>query len=168
MHSTDLHTLLIQSYDDFFEAVDRLPEDRFSFSANEKWSAARQLDHLYLSVRPVWLGFLLPPLVLRLLFGKANRPSRTYDELVKKYQKKLADGGKAPRPFLPKGIPFDSKTAFIRSFRQMVAHLARQADKRSKHLDQLVLPHPLLGKITLREMILFTAYHARHHLKQLV
>jgi hypothetical protein len=25
------------------------------------------------------------------------------------------------------------------------------------------LPHPLLGKLTLREMLYFTAYHADHH-----
>jgi hypothetical protein len=27
----------------------------------------------------------------------------------------------------------------------------------------LILPHPLLGKITIREMLYFTAYHVQHH-----
>jgi hypothetical protein len=27
------------------------------------------------------------------------------------------------------------------------------------------LPHPLLGKLTLREMIYFTIYHVQHHHK---
>jgi hypothetical protein len=30
-------------------------------------------------------------------------------------------------------------------------------------LDELILPHPLLGKLTLREMLYFTIYHAGHH-----
>jgi hypothetical protein len=30
-------------------------------------------------------------------------------------------------------------------------------------LDTIRLPHPLLGKITAREMIYFTLYHAKHH-----
>ncbi len=33
-------------------------------------------------------------------------------------------------------------------------------------LDALILPHPLLGKLTLREMLYFTIYHVQHHEKQ--
>jgi hypothetical protein len=32
-----------------------------------------------------------------------------------------------------------------------------------KALDRRNLPHPLLGKLTVREMLLFTLYHNRHH-----
>lgn len=31
-------------------------------------------------------------------------------------------------------------------------------------LDQYLAPHPLLGKITLRELGYFTIYHTEHHL----
>jgi hypothetical protein len=31
-------------------------------------------------------------------------------------------------------------------------------------LDKYRLPHPLLGKLTLREMLFFTLYHNRHHM----
>jgi len=31
-------------------------------------------------------------------------------------------------------------------------------------LDRVMLPHPLLGKLTLREMLFFTIYHVEHHL----
>ena len=34
-----------------------------------------------------------------------------------------------------------------------------------KQLDHYLLPHPLLGKITLREMLFFSAYHIQHHTK---
>lgn len=30
-------------------------------------------------------------------------------------------------------------------------------------LDTVLLPHPLLGKLTVREMLYFTIYHAQHH-----
>jgi hypothetical protein len=30
-------------------------------------------------------------------------------------------------------------------------------------LDRCRLPHPLLGKITVREMLFFTLYHYEHH-----
>jgi len=32
-------------------------------------------------------------------------------------------------------------------------------------LDRYILPHPLLGKLTLREMLFFTIYHIEHHEK---
>ena len=30
-------------------------------------------------------------------------------------------------------------------------------------LDRYRLPHPLLGRLTVREMLLFTLYHSVHH-----
>jgi len=49
-----------------------------------------------------------------------------------------------------------------------VQALARRIDRFSEtQLDQLILPHPLLGKLTLREMLYFTIYHVQHHQKQL-
>ena len=32
-----------------------------------------------------------------------------------------------------------------------------------KNLDTLILPHPLMGKMTVREIIMWTAYHTEHH-----
>ena len=31
-------------------------------------------------------------------------------------------------------------------------------------LDHYILPHPLLGKLTMREMLFFTIHHNFHHL----
>jgi hypothetical protein len=31
------------------------------------------------------------------------------------------------------------------------------------NLDSLVVPHPLMGKITLREIVMWTACHTEHH-----
>jgi len=40
------------------------------------------------------------------------------------------------------------------------AVLERWDDKR---LDRYQLPHPVLGKLTVREMLFFTLYHNKHH-----
>ena len=38
------------------------------------------------------------------------------------------------------------------------------SDKFSEdEIDTYILPHPLLGKLTIREMIYFTIYHVEHH-----
>jgi hypothetical protein len=34
-----------------------------------------------------------------------------------------------------------------------------------KNLDNTAVPHPLIGKLTLRKMLYFTIYHMKHHLK---
>ena len=36
-----------------------------------------------------------------------------------------------------------------------------------KDLDTVILPHPLMGKMTAREIIMWTAFHVEHHTKTL-
>jgi len=43
---------------------------------------------------------------------------------------------------------------------------ARVRKYNEQQLDSYILPHPLIGKLTLREMLYFTLYHAEHHHKQ--
>jgi hypothetical protein len=33
----------------------------------------------------------------------------------------------------------------------------------NKNLDTLILPHPLMGKMPIREIIMWTAHHVEHH-----
>jgi hypothetical protein len=42
--------------------------------------------------------------------------------------------------------------------------LIQQLQKfQEEQFDEIMLPHPILEKITLREMLYFTIYHAEHH-----
>jgi len=43
---------------------------------------------------------------------------------------------------------------------EMQAALGKWSDKA---LDNYLLPHPLLGKMTVREILFFTLYHNLHH-----
>lgn len=158
---------LHQRYGQFCELVQSLDEPSFHFHQEGKWSAAQQLDHLIRSVRPVVLGLSLPPFLLKLIFGRAKHTSRDYDTLVKTYQEALAKGGKSPKAYEPK----TSEAAGFQSYggerlMQLIAGLDRQLDNLSEpELDTLQAPHPLLGKLTLRELMYFTIYHAQHHLR---
>jgi len=83
---------------------------------------------------------------------------------VAKYHEKLQKGGRASGRFIPKSFRFDQKADGIKALHALLAKLEKQIRGYSEEtLDTLILPHPLLGKITLREMIYFTAYHAEHH-----
>ena len=51
---------------------------------------------------------------------------------------------------------------------KQITRLSEKIDRFSEtELDQFILPHPLLGKLTLREMIYFTIYHVEHHHSQI-
>jgi hypothetical protein len=102
-----------------------------------------------------------------LIFGTANRKSRSYEELVARYHSKLKAGGRASGRFVPPPKT-DSVEKLSANLSKVVQALARRIDRFSEtQLDQLILPHPLLGKLTLREMLYFTIYHVQHHQKQL-
>ncbi|MDX2001137.1 MAG: DinB family protein [Chitinophagales bacterium] len=149
---------------EFVDYVNGMSEMDFTAAPENKWTAGQQLEHIYLSVKPVAMALSLPKLAPRLLFGKANRTSRSYDEVVAKYQAKLNAGGKAPSSFVPKPVGLERKSAIAQQVDAQVAKLIKGINSYSeKQLDQLLLPHPLLGKMTIREMLMFTLYHVRHH-----
>ena len=156
--------LLQNHHQHFIDRIHDLPEDAFLLSKNSKWTAGQQLDHICRSMKPVAMAFGLPAFVLRLLFGKANRPSRSYDALVEKYKSKLSAGGRASGRFIPKVIGFNDRDQLEKQLRNTVSRLVQRIDRYSEdELDTYILPHPLLGKITLREMLYFSIYHVQHH-----
>jgi len=131
------------------------------------WSPADTVRHLTKSNRPVVKALKTPKLVLRFTFGKSRRPSVPYEDLCTRYRGLLAAGGQAGR-FAPSSHTESDPEAWrhsilltygqiLRELREAVAHWPE------KKLDQLQLPHPLLGKLTIREMLFFTLYHQRHH-----
>jgi hypothetical protein len=146
----------------------QLNKEQFETMPANKWSAGQNLDHLIRAIKPLQLAYSLPKFMLRMMFGKANRPSKTYDELVAKYKAKLAAGGKASGPFIPPVITFDTKEKLINRYISQKEKLNKKIEKQSEtDLDKYILPHPLLGKVTMREMLFFTIYHNEHHLNLL-
>ena len=150
------------------EATIRQSDDNTFFDRkDEKWLAAQNVQHLILSAKPLNLAFTLPNFAL-LFFGKLNREPRNYQEMVEKYQQKLAEGGVSTEQFTPKEES-NNKEEIIKQFRTVNDSFLRKIDKFSEEdLDKYLLPHPLLGKLTIREMLYFTIYHTLHHHKAIL
>ena len=164
MDIKEIQEQLITRHRDFIHDLRPLSEREFLHAPEGKWNAGQQADHIRMSVKPLNQALMLPAFVIRMLFGKANRPSRSYDELVARYQERLKGGGRAPTRFQPKGCSFDERVNLARSLMKEAEGVARRAGRFSERdLDTLILPHPLLGKVTLREMLYFTIYHVGHH-----
>lgn len=141
-----------------------LSEEDFTRNIEGKWTAAQQFEHIHLSTKPLKMALKLPAWFLKWYIGKANRPSKSYEELVAKYKLKLEQGGRAGKGFIPKGINVHERQTLANTLNKTIESICKSLNKYSENeLDSLILPHPLLGKLTLREMMYFTVHHVQHH-----
>ena len=168
MNKEQIAELLQSQHHLFISRLREMNDSDFCFAPEGKWSAGQQLDHIIKAVSPVNMAMGLPKFVLKWRFGTANRPSKPYEQLVEKYTLKLKEGGRATGRFIPATVGAENKEVLLIKLSALVNKLSRITQKNSEEaLDQYILPHPLLGKLTLREMLYFTAYHVEHH-RQLV
>ncbi|MEM7356368.1 MAG: DinB family protein, partial [Acidobacteriota bacterium] len=163
-----------------FEALHREAAELFTAPADEAffrspeegvWSAAENVVHLVKSVQAVAGALKVPKLVLTMRFGTA-KASRAYGEIHQIYKDKLQQGAVATGPYVPQ-IPTPatpeeaqrSRTRALAGWQRAGESLVRELGKWSEAaLDKHRLPHPLLGKLTVREMLFFTHFHDLHHI----
>lgn len=145
-----------------------LSDEEFFNQPDKKWSVAQQVKHLTTSTRITTLAFTFPKFVVRLIGGRPNRPSRSYDALVEKYKLKLSEGGKAGLLFSPGTISAkeNKKKKLLKNYSRSTQKMILAVKKKwnDNQTDHYIARHPLLGKITLRELCYFTIYHNWHHL----
>jgi len=133
------------------------------------WSPAQNVLHLISATKPVVMALRLPRFLPRLLFGKTNAPSRHYENIVQLYHDILAGGAQASGKYAPKPVPMpidpvNFQRTKVATLTATIQSLAKAVEPWSEQdLDRLQLPHPLLGKLTVREMLFFTLYHLGHH-----
>lgn len=146
-----------------------LPTARFLASIGEAWSPAENVRHLTKSMRAVTMGLRLPRWLLALRFGSAASPSRSFEALHAEYRERLARGATAGR-FAPSerrpSPDAEGQRGEIMAHHRVALHALREAAGQwpERALDGRMLPHPALGKLTVREMLFFTVFHNRHHL----
>ena len=139
-------------------------DEEFFARIGDAWSPAENVRHLSKSIRPVTKAMRMPRFVMRVMFGTATRPSISYDALVERYKGFLAEGGNAGR-FAPSESATRDRATIMRHYSEVNAELREQIARwPERAFDRLQLPHPLMGKITVREMLYFTLYHQRHHM----
>ncbi|WP_420629742.1 DinB family protein [Candidatus Leptofilum sp.] len=132
------------------------------------WSPAENLVHLIKSCAPVVMVLNIPKTFLRIRFGWAKHDSRPLAQVRYTYlNDALANGGQAGGPFVPEvreDFSAAHQTRILAKWQEKgdALHAALQKWD-EKALDNYLLPHPLLGKLTVREILFFTLYHNLHH-----
>jgi len=168
MTKEEILTGAAQAFDELTAACASIDTHTFFSHPGDKWSVAENLQHLVISTRTTTLAYSLPVWLVRMVGGKPNRPSRTFDEVLTKYNRKLAEGGKASSRYVPK--PLEEKYSKEKLMGKWAAATAGflSALKKGRSeidLDNYLAAHPLLGRLTLRELCYFTIFHTRHHLE---
>ena len=146
-----------------------IPATDFFTRQRETWSASDNVDHLVRAVKPVTQALKLPKFTLQAMFGKPQKASMPYEELCQIYRDEIAKGAQASGRFLPnQEQPAENaeekKQELVDRFSKAGAELVSAVEKWDEsELDQYLLPHPILGKLTIREMLFFTIYHNLRH-----
>lgn len=136
----------------------------------DAWSPAENVRHLTKTMRAVTIGLELPRLLLLFDVFRTMRASRSYDDVRMAYLERLSTGATAG-PFTPKkrSAPADPEAERAQIMQYHVAAMEslcwRLARWPESALDRRTMPHPLLGALTVREMLLFVLYHNQHHVE---
>lgn len=155
-----------QSAEAWFSAIS---SDDFFARQGEVWSPSDNVDHLIKAVKPISKALKLPKFTLQAMFGKPEKPSMSYAELCQIYRDEIARGAKASGRYLPnQETPKNDAQAkkqdlleqLSKANQEFLSVIEKWADE---ELDAYLLPHPLIGKLTVREMIFFTIYHNLRH-----
>ena len=140
-------------------------DNTFGTGPEGRWTEGQTLDHLVRSVKPLNLALRLPKVALKMQFGTAKGPSETLEKLTARHEGLLAAGGKASGQFVRAEVSVEEKPKLVEELRSQGKKLTDVVQKWSEDdLDKYVLPHPLLGKLSVRDMLLFTYHHNGHHL----
>lgn len=170
MDKFEIADLLEIKHQDLFSWIENQPLDNWEKGPKEKWTTGQHILHLVNSLQLLNNALSYPKFILKYKFGTCNRPSRNYDAVAKRYQQKLMDNQDKAKIFNQKleQPTLNEREVLLTKFQIQQKKLQYKTKKiKNKNLDTLVIPHPLMGKMTIREIIMWTAHHTEHHTETL-
>lgn len=162
--------LLEKKHKDTFDWLTKQPIENWEKGPKEKWTTAQHIQHLVDSLQLLNNALSYPRFFLKYKFGTSNRPSRSYNSVAEKYQQRLSENQERARKFNQKlkNPSLKERERLITRFKIQQKKLQYKVKKISdNNLDTLILPHPLMGKMTIREIVMWTAHHTEHHTETL-
>ena len=162
--------ILDQKHKELFDWLDTKPEENWEIGPDGRWTIGQHFLHLLKSIKPLNDALSMPSLLMRTQFGKNNREVRSYEAVAKRYEEKLADNLDKARVFNEKlkAPKLADRTYILNRLQTENKKLQYKVRRiKDKNLDDLVLPHPLMGKMPVREIIMWTAHHVDHHTQAL-
>lgn len=169
MDKAEIADLIEENYQKLFDWLHKQSDENWETGPKNKWTTSQHFQHLVDSLQLLNNTLSYPRFLLKYKFGTNNRESRDYETIVKNYRAKLLENKK--NGTIVKNI----KKPLLKDKERLLTRLQIQQKKlqyktrkiSEKNLDTLVIPHPMMGTMTVREYIMWTAYHTEHHLDTL-
>ncbi len=170
LNKQEIKNSLIKNHKIFMDYINELTPEEFLFKPEQKWTAGQQLEHIVLCVKTIEKVFTMASSDIEKNFGKINRPTYSYEEILTSYLEKQKQGAKAPEKYVPMSITdIDQKEILLKTLSKSVNSLCEKIDNYSEEdMDTFCIPHPSLGNLTMREMLYNVIYHVEHHQNQAI
>jgi hypothetical protein len=156
-------TIAKNDLNDFYTSI---PENIFFSKPENAWSPFENTKHLNTSTSVVSLFLRKELKFLLLLFGQSDS-KKSMQIIIQNYNDKLNSGSGAGvfSPFFATSdIDIDKKKSEINSLLQSLQYLINVLPSWTEdELDSTNIVHPILGILTVREMLYFSLYHLYHH-----
>jgi hypothetical protein len=170
MDKETISILLKEKYDELFQFLEDQELEKWELGPEGKWTSGQQALHLLQSIKPLNAAMSMPKFLLKYKFGKSNREVRNYDAVISRYQERLEGAkGRTFRGSQNMKVPtLKDKEYLINRLKTEYKKLQYKTKKwKDKDLDNFILPHPLMGKMPVREIVMWSAYHVEHHTNSL-
>ena len=170
MHKDDIADLIDAKHSEFITWLQNQTDESWTLGPEGKWTTGQQALHLLQCIIPLNNALSMPKFLLRFKYGKTNRPGRSYEDVIKRYNERLKDAkGTTFKGSQNMKIPKLEDKQYLLNRLQTEAKKLQYKTRRINdvNLDTVVLPHPLMGKMPVREIIMWTAYHVEQHLETL-
>ncbi len=164
MKKQELKNELQKVHSEFAGYVLELNDTDFCFAYPAKWSAGQHLQHIVLSVGTLNRAIGNTDFMRPIAEMEPQRLPFSIDELSEVYRSVIKKGTQAPARFVPEVVQTGEKQQIEDALHKVLAALCSHIDEYTEpQLDEFTLPHPFIGRLSLREMLYFTIYHAQHH-----
>ncbi len=171
MNKENIIHLLTEKEQKLIDWLENQPKENWIKGPEGKWTTGQHVLHLVEATKALNKGLSIPKFILSSKFGKTNRAPRDYDVVVKRYHDRLLKSQEV-------AVAFNSKlkTPTLSERKQLIDSLKTQNKKlqnkvkkwSDKNLDTYLLPHPLMGRMPIREVVMWSAYHIEHHTTTLI
>ncbi len=166
MNKFEIITNLNNTHSTFWNKAIDLPNA--NISVNGKWSVAQNVEHINIALLRVSNYLALPKSSIQTNFGLSERASTCHKTAIKLFKRALKNGVKAMNSFIPElNLNTNIEVLVGEGKDLLAAFISNLQNWSEQELEAYNCPHPVLGKITVREILYFTIYHVQHHTETL-
>jgi hypothetical protein len=163
MNKTEIIAELELVHNQLWTLVENMPMTVQALSLNNKWTPVQNVEHINKSIAPLVRYLGTPKNSIEEKFGLTSKASFELEDLNKIYAEAIQNGVVNSEAFKPSDESssfMDLKMAGIELLSKMKSLLDEWSED---ELNKYVCPHPLLGKLSVREMLYFTIFHCQTH-----